>query len=122
MPMPLDAREPERHAARVAWACLQAVERHLDHQLGPNVHDDALPRGLEPEEALGLPGKHLVGHPLEGLAEHDEPAVRIAGAEVEVAEPSVATPVAPLGGQDDQIERMCALDLEPAGAAPAGLI
>ena len=78
--------------------------------------------GLDRElgEALGLPGEHLVGHPLEGLAEHREGAVGVARAEVDVGQPALAAAVAPLHREDDEVEGVHWLHLDPAGAATAG--
>ena len=42
--------------------------------------------------------------------------------EVQVREPAVAPAVAPFGGEDDEIERVRALDLEPARAAVARFV
>ena len=85
---------------------------------GPDV--DAVRRAarLQLQQALGLPREHRVGQPLEGLAEHAEAAVGLARAEVQVRQPATAAAVAPLGSQDDQIQRVPRLHLEP-GAAPA---
>ena len=72
---------------------------------------------LELQQARGLPCEQLVGQPLERLAEHDEAAgIGVARAEVEVREPALPAPVAPLGGEHDEVERVHRLDLEPAGA------
>ena len=60
--------------------------------------------------------------PLNVLPSITKPPVRVARAQVQVAEPSLAAAVAPLGGEHDQVERVRALDLEPAGAAAAGLV
>ncbi len=46
----------------------------------------------------------------------------IARAQVEVAEPSLAAPVSPLGGEHHQVERVGALHLEPRRPAAAGLV
>src|SRR5687767_903113 len=83
----LHSRESQRHAARIARARLHAVEGDLDDELRTDVHDVGLAVRLEAEQVLRLPGQHLVGHALEGLAEHDVPAgLRIARAEVEIRE------------------------------------
>ena len=86
---------------------------------GPDVDTYAVAAGLQLQQALGLPRKHRVGQPLERLAEHAEAAVRVARAEVQVREPALAAAVAPLRGEDDQIERVPRLHLEPAGAPSA---
>src|SRR4051812_25915262 len=100
-----DAGEAQRHATRVAGRLLHAVERDLDHLLGPERHDPVAAVDGELLEALRLPREHLVGHPLEGLAEHDElTAVGVARAEVDIGEPPLAPPAAPLDGQDDEVE------------------
>ena len=78
------------------------------------------PAGLELEEALGLPLEHLVGHALEGLAEHDEP-LAVPGAEVDVRQLPLAAAAAPLDGEHHQVERVHGLDLAPRAAAPAGI-
>src|SRR5207245_9497655 len=77
----------------------------------------------EPEELPGLPREHLVGHALEGLAEHREAAaLDVAGAEMQVAERAAAAAVAPLRREHDEVERARALHLEPRLAAPAGSV
>ena len=43
-------------------------------------------------------------------------------AEMEVAQPPVPSPVAPLGGEHDEVEGVRTLDLEPARAAPSRLV
>src|SRR5207249_992835 len=92
----------------------------LGHQLGPDVHGELVARNLEREELLRLPAQHLVGEPLERLAEHHElPGLRITGAEVEVGEPAPAPPAAVLHGQDDEIEGVGRLELQPVEAAMA---
>ena len=58
-------------------------------------------------ELLRLPLEHRVREPLERLAEHDErAALGIAGAEMEVAQPAAAAAMSPLGGEDDEVERL----------------
>ena len=74
------------------------------------------------EQPLGLPGEHLVGEALERLAEHDEPAGRVARAEVQVGQPALAPAVAPLDREHDQVERVPRLDLDPGRAAPADVV
>src|SRR6266567_4122503 len=123
-PVAPDAREAQRHAARILPAALDAVERNLDDKLRTNIHGVAVAAGLEGQELLSLPGEHLVRHPLERLPEHDEAALtRIsAGAEVEVREPATAAPVSPFGSEHHEVEGMRRLHLEPCGAARARLI
>jgi hypothetical protein len=58
---------------------LQLVEGDLDHQLRAHLHDVAVAADLAGQQLLGLPGEHLVGEALEGLAEHQETAVAVAG-------------------------------------------
>ena len=78
---------------------------------------------LAGEELLRLPFENLVGHALEGLAEHDEATGRgLASAEVEVTEPAFATTGAPFDGEDDEIERAGGLDLDPRRTAAAGCV
>src|SRR6266403_2313447 len=100
-----DAREAQRQATRIGGARLEAVERDLHDELGPDVHHVSGASGLELEQLGRLPLEHFVRHPLEGLPQHHEPAgVRIAGAEVEVREPAAAAAMAPFGGEYDQVE------------------
>ena len=67
---------------------------------------------------LRLPRQHLVRQPLEGLAQHDEPAaLGVACAEVQVAEHALAAAASPLDRQDDEVERPRLFDLEPGRAA-----
>src|SRR4029079_11864063 len=104
-------REAQRDAARIARARLHAVESALDDELAADVDVPVVAADLEREQALGLPGEHRVGEALEGLAEHDEAgARRIAGAEVQVAQAAAAAPVAPLGGQHDEVERVAGVE------------
>src|SRR5262249_28668863 len=87
----LDAREPQRKAAGIVRARLNVVERDLGDDLGPHVDRVVVAADLELEEAFGLPREHLVGEPLERLAEHDEAAaLGVARAEMEVAERALA--------------------------------
>ena len=62
----------------------------------------ALAAGLQPEEPLGLPGEHLVGRPLEGLASmtNRRPGERQGGS----SRASLAAPAAPLDGERDQVQ------------------
>jgi hypothetical protein len=53
---------------------------------------------------LGLPFEHRVGHPLECLADHGEPAGAVARAEMQIAEPAAPPPASRFDGQHDQIE------------------
>ena len=78
----------------------------------------------------GLPPQQLVGHALEGLADHHElgssrrarTRADLARTEVEVAQPPGAPTVPPLGGEHDQVERVHRLHLAPRRAAPARLV
>ena len=61
--------------------CDHPARRAVDRELG---------------EPLGLPAQHLVGHALERLADHHEPAgVGVAGAEVDVRQRALAPPATP---------------------------
>src|SRR5262249_1697186 len=109
--------------ARVLAALLYLVERDLDHDLRPHVHNVSVATRLTLQEFRGLPFQHLIGETLESLAQHDESAAgRIARAQVEVREPSPAATAAPLCGEHDQVQRVGTLDLEPSDAAPARLV
>jgi hypothetical protein len=65
--------------------------------------------------------QHVVGHALERLAERD-PAVGAARPEVDVRQPALAPPAAPLRREHDEIEAVHLLDLEPLRAAAAGVV
>src|SRR5215471_10503284 len=101
------AREAQREATRIATARLQLVERDLDHELRPYVHDVVACVEVERErlEPLRLPREHLVGEPLERLAEHHE-AVVAARAEMQITEPASAPAVAPFGCEHHEVERV----------------
>src|SRR5919109_1573314 len=102
-------------------AALHLVERDLDHKLGPHVDDVSFAMRLAREELLRLPLEHLVGHPLERLSEHNEATgCGMAGANVDVAEPSLPATRSPLDREHDEIERARRLDLDPRRAAPTG--
>ena len=60
--------------------------------------------------------------PLNVLPSITKPPRRVARAEVQVRQPAVAPAVAPFGREHDQVERVRALDLEPAGAAAARFV
>src|SRR5439155_11788860 len=97
-----------------ARAPLHAVESDLDDQRRLRANRPLLARALEVEQPLRLPGEHLVGEALEGLADHDEAAVhRVARAEMQVAEPAAPATVPPFGGQHREVERDGRLPLEP---------
>ena len=74
------------------------------------------------EESLCLPAEHLVGQPLERLAQHDEAPRRITGPQVQVGQPAAAAPVTPFGGQHHQVQRVPWLDLDPFAAPAAGRV
>ena len=114
--------EPQRDPAGVARRCLDPVDGDLDDLLGPDVDDVPLGRDRQFLEALGLPPQHLVGHALERLADHDEPAVAPPRAEVQVRQPPRAPAVAPLDGEHDEVERVDRLHLAPRPAAPTGVV
>ena len=74
---------------------LNLVERDFDDELGTDVDGEAS-RPVWSASRVGLPGQQLVGQPLERLAEHREAArLRVARAEVQVAEPPSPASVAP---------------------------
>ena len=99
-------------------AFLEVVERNLDDELGPHVDGERVTRDLQLQELLGLPGEHVVGQSLERLAEHDEAAaLRVPGAEVQVAQRAAAAAVSPFGGEHDQVQA-CARTLHLSQAWP----
>src|SRR5690606_26334378 len=53
--------------------------------------------------------------------QHDE-AVAVARPEVDVRQPSPAAAAAPLDGEDDEVQRVARLDLDPCGAAAPGVV
>ena len=116
--------EAQRHAAGVAGGALHAVEGDLDDLLGPHVHDvrSSATGSTELGEPLGLPGEHLVGHPLERLAQHHEPAGRGSRARGGCWTASPAAVRCPLDRQHHQVEGVHRLDLDPRGAAAAGVV
>src|SRR5690242_16966817 len=119
----LDSCKAQRHAARIMGAGLNIVERDLDHQFGPHMHDMAVVADGQFLQALRLPLEHRVRHTLEGLSEHDEvPGCLIACTQMQVAEPAAAATMAPFGGKHDEVKRVGPLDLEPAGTAATRLI
>src|SRR5689334_6748402 len=82
------------------------------------MHDVPFPAHLTLEEFLCLPLQHLVGHSLESLTEHYEPAVdRIARAHVDVAEPALTSARAPLDSEHDEVERARGFDFDPRRTA-----
>src|SRR5262249_20531726 len=68
-PIPLHARKTQRDTPRILRACLNLVERDLRHHLGPDVYGVVVAANLELQELLRLPRQHLVGEPLERLAQ-----------------------------------------------------
>src|SRR5690606_28368989 len=114
------AHEPERDATGIARAGLHPLERDLHDQFRPHVYDVPFAADLAREQLARLPLERRVSETLERLAEHHEPAVfRVARAEVQVAEPALASSAAPLRGEDDEIERVGLFDLQPGTAATA---
>src|SRR5690606_31253126 len=97
-----DAGEAECHSARIASRDLDAVERHFHDELRTHVDDVLRFPGLPPLQLLRLPSEEGVGHALERLSDHHE-AVLSPGAEVEVGQPTLATPVTPFGGEDHEV-------------------
>ena len=119
----LDAGETQRKSAGIMRARLQIVEGDFDNQLGAHVHGHSIARRLAREKRRCLPGEHFVGHALEGLAEHDEPAVGIVTrGQMQVGQEALAAPIAPLRGEHDEVERVQPLDLEPCRGALARLV
>src|SRR6266851_804160 len=75
------------------------------------------------KQSRGLPGQHLVGQALEGLSQHDQPAGgRVTRAEVQVGQPALAPPVAPLGCEHHQVKGVPWLYLDPLAASAAGRV
>ena len=68
-----------------------------------------------------LPGEHFVGQALEGLAQHHQTAgFRVAGAEVQVGQQTLAPPMTPFGGENHQVKRVPGLHLDPLTAPAPG--
>src|SRR5204863_10196151 len=90
---------------------------------GTDVDLTPLGGGLDGLQLRRLPREQLVRQSLERLAEHHEAAVLgIAGAEVQVGEFAVPAAVAPLGGQDDQIECVGLLYFYPVSSSSSCLV
>src|SRR5580658_2715858 len=88
----------QSQTAHVARADLDFVERNFDHQLRLDVHGIAVAVDFKLQQFLRLPLEHFVGEALERLAQHCEAALfGVARSEMQVAEPSLATAVSPLG-------------------------
>ena len=112
--MAFHAREAQGHATGIVRAGLDVVEGDLDDQFRSHVHDIVVAGDFQGEQRLRLPRQHRVGEPLEGLAQHHETtAHRIAGAKVQVAQPTLASARAPLDSEHHEIERARGLHLEP---------
>ena len=119
----LDPGEAQGDPTRIVGTGLDVVEGDLHHQLRPHVDDVALAADGPGLQGFGLPAQQLVGHALEGLAQHDEAARhRIAGAEVQVGQPALPAAAAPLGRQHHQIQGVRQLQLQPLLAAAAGAV
>src|SRR5438132_6144920 len=117
----LHARESQRQATRVMRACLHIVERDLGDELRTNIDGVVVSGDLERQELFGLPGEHLVRHPLERFSEHDEPSAnRIARAQVQIAQPSPPPAVPPFSSEDHEVQRARHLYLQPLLTAAAG--
>src|SRR6185369_13573755 len=103
------ARKAQGKSSGISGALLQPVEGNLDHELGADSHQPLIRRRWLYRQLLefrGLPREHRVSETLEGFAEHHESArFRIASPEVQVAEPTLASPAPPFGRQHHQIER-----------------
>src|ERR1700679_4301779 len=78
---------------------------------------------LARQKLLRLPLEQGVREALDSLAEHDVGAGgRIQGTEMQIRELAGAAAMAPLCGEDDEIQSVSAFDLEPARAAISGLV
>src|SRR5207253_10032184 len=108
----LDACKAKREPSGVSRTGLQVVESDFDDKLRAHPDSPVVARDLSFQKLLGLPGKHHIGHTLEGLAEHDELSVRrIDRAEVQVRKPALASAMAPFRGEDQEVEGVDTLDL-----------
>src|SRR5215472_18944054 len=109
-----DPGKAQCHAAGVARARLDVVERDLDDKPRLDVHRIGVAVDGQPAQLLGLPRQRLIRQAFEGLAEHDKAAgFRVARAEMQVAQPASAPSMPPLGGQHDEVECYRRLYLEP---------
>ena len=112
----LDPREAQRQAAGILRARLHVVEGDLDHQLGPHVHRVAVARGPRaPSSSRVCQASISSVMPLKVLPSMTKPPV--AGSRAprwRLESQPLPPPVAPLGGEHDQVERVRRLDLEPA--------
>src|SRR5262249_56310590 len=118
-----DAGKAEREPAGVTRARLDVVERDFAPEPWCHLPRVAVVGYRKLAQFLGLPRQHLVGHALEGLAEHDKPAgFRIACAQMQVAEPSAGPAGSALDSESHEIERDRGRDFERAAAAPTGFV
>src|SRR4029453_14831908 len=118
---PGDPREPQREPRAVGRASLDLVVGHLDHDLRADAYRLAVvARGQRPQP-LGHFGELAVGEPLERLADVRE-AVAVPPPQSVVGEPAAAAARAAVDGDDDAIQSLRRLDLEPALASAAGLV
>ncbi len=112
------ARETQGEPARIARAHLDFVKYDLGDQLRLDKNRVIISSDFEREQLLGLPLQHRVGQTLKGLAEHCKSAfVRIARAQVQIAQPAVPAAMSPFGRQNHEIQGAWALHLNPTLAA-----
>ncbi len=122
LPVPAYPGEAQRHSARVTGGGLHPSSATSTTSSGPDVHHVTFRPDGQRLQAFGLPAQEVVGQTLERLAHHHELAVGSAGAEVQVGEPSGAAPVAPLGGEDDEVQSADRLHLAPRSPTAPGLV
>src|SRR5581483_4190357 len=116
-----DAREAQREPAPVRRAALEIGEQHLDDDPRLDVHRRPLLADGDGAEAPGHRAKLGIGEPLERLPDRLEASgLLVARGEVIIAEPPVAASIAAIRRDDDEIDALRALHLEPAPTADAG--
>src|SRR5690348_10934689 len=115
-----DAREAQRVAAQVPARMLDGVERHLEHDLGPDHASIPLVLHRHGEEFLGVLGDLGVGQPGIRLADVDQPrGARVLDGERVVRQHAAPFTVTPLDRRDDDVERReRPLQLQPREPTP----
>src|SRR5262249_19654326 len=116
-----DAGEAQSETRRVARAGLDFVVLNLDDELGAHFYLPGVLRGLDAQQPLHQIQALLIGQPLESLADH-LPLGSVAHAQPVIAQRSRSAAMSPFGSEDNRVERLRGLDLEPKLASFAGLV
>ena len=122
-----DAGEAQGQPTGVAGRALEAVEGDLDDLLGPQRYDVVvlMVSGSTASSVNRSVCQASISSviPLNVLPSITKPSPSSdAGAEVDVGQPPLAPAAAPLDRQDDEVEGVHRLDLDPAGAATTRVV